>query len=65
MAEITLRLGLHDAGCLPVLLTREIEAVERSVRVLGPGPTEDDRALTAAYLAQLRACLAAVEKARA
>ena len=58
---ITIQISLYDSGCLPKVLRDEIERVGRSiVRVSDSDYTADMRV----YLAQLRACLEAVEKGR-
>jgi len=64
MSKIRIEVSAWDAGCLPALLTREIGAVERQVRVAGDRHTAEEAAMTDAYLGQLRGVLGAVEKAR-
>jgi hypothetical protein len=58
---ITIQIRLSDSVVLPELLRDEIERTESAIaRVSDSDYTADIRV----YLAQLRACLAAVEKAR-
>ncbi|WP_341989778.1 hypothetical protein [Azorhizobium sp. AG788] len=59
---IVIKTDLYTSGCLPVLLEREIAAVERNLAqwVLAPEYIDPSRA----YLAQLKAILEAVDLAR-
>ncbi|MCL8385544.1 hypothetical protein [Xanthobacter aminoxidans] len=61
--EISIRLGLFDSGCLPVLLAREIREVE--YRLASRPMREDAKESTETYLRQLKACQGAVDAARA
>lgn len=58
---ISIRLSLWDSGCLPALLMREIERVEKTLRVVGRQLGNDDLSNAEAYLGQLRQCFVAVE----
>lgn len=62
--EITIRVSVWNSGCLPTLLTREIEAVQQRVRVAGDGLDPEMAQRYGDYLAQLQACRRAVEQAR-
>lgn len=63
---ISIKVSLWDSGCLPSLLQTRISEVERQIRVTQGAAitTPDATDYAKQYLAQLRACLAAVEKAR-
>lgn len=64
IAPINVRIGHFDAGCLVPLLTKEIAAVERELRVVGGRLTAEALEQSQLYLGQLRACLDAVVHAR-
>lgn len=60
--EVHIRVSLWDAGCLRPLLSRAIEDTERLERVRGDGLSEEAANDIKLYRAQLRGCLAAVER---
>ena len=61
---ILIQVSLWDSGCLPWLLQKRIEEVEEHMRRFEAARTDEANRGLAAYLAQLKACLAAVEAAR-
>jgi hypothetical protein len=63
--QITIKVSVWDAGCLPGVLRRRIEDVERQVRVNGGQHTAEQAKPISDFLGQMRSCLAAVETARA
>lgn len=62
---LNITVTVHDSGCLPGLLSREISETERHMRIAGEryAPGELDNAQV--YAAQLRGCLEAAKQARA
>jgi len=61
---ILIQVSLWDSGCLPSLLQKRIEEVEEHMRRFESARSDEANRDRAAYLAQLRSCLAAVEVAR-
>lgn len=62
---VLIRLSAQDAGCLPTALNAVINQAETSIRLRGSVYTPEEKRWADEYLRQLRACLAAVVKARA
>jgi len=62
--KVRIVLSLHNAGCLPGLLAREIAEVEQLRRHRIVQSTAEEDGDLVAYLDQLRACLKAAHAAR-
>ena len=64
MSLVRVEIEASDFGALPVLVAREITAVERWVKAHGPVLSSEADAMTGAYLTQLRAIEKALLAAR-
>jgi hypothetical protein len=59
---VNIRISAYDAGCLRPLLSGKIDEVDRHIRVNADSLSEEALNYAKLYRAQLRGCLAAVEK---
>ena len=65
MANITITLSAWDSGCLPGVLRTRIQETERHRAIAGHLYPPEEAENIEKFLGQMRACLAAVERARA
>lgn len=63
-AKIRITVSAWNSGCLPELLRKEIESVERHRKIAGANFTGEEHDNIEVYLNQLRACALAVREAR-